>query len=208
MATIGPVSPAANNDDSEIYYTGSAWQWTSSDSGYLHFGKYSSLYYFCVIRFALDAAIASGSTINSATLELYNDSENGCIDSYWGVTDSDDSSQVTTSGEMPVMAGGSTNTYTYNIDGTGVHKTSWSSFGWNTIDITSLIQYLVDTYSGLAHISVWGTGAIGIDNNTRSAFKCYEAGSNIPKLTIDYTEPAPPFSVVPPAMKTYRSFRI
>lgn len=189
MATIGPLYPAAGADDWQngggnrsFYGTGST----------IYFGRYSSDYEFAGVRFALSAAIPSGSTINSATLALFGAWATDVNDCWFYVVDSADAGQITTDAARPSWNGGSTNTLPNTDEGTGAvhYTTAWNGTGTNSIPVGPLIQALVDKYGGLAngahvHIVFCGDGAEGA--NDESNFYGYEETSNLPALTIVYT---------------------
>lgn len=91
--------------------------------------------------------------------------------------------------------GGSTTTYPTTQEGSGAATlATWPATGnWASINVTGLIQHLVDTYGGLAsgaHILFHIQSDDAIADNTENGFQPYEGTTNLEKLTITYTVPA------------------
>lgn len=151
------------------------------------------------LRFTLSGAIPSGATITAATFQLY-----GTSTWNWGsatdylrvfVTDSSDAAQVTTQAARPSVDSGSTTVYPTTLAGgtrwPAANGLSWPTAQYNTsVDLSALIQHLVDTYSGLAsgaHVMVWAAGDTSADNNSEIGWQDSNAGTNPPTLAITYT---------------------
>lgn len=123
-------------------------------------------HYWGFTRFTLGSAIPNGTTISNATLELYGyDLWNWDTDGDYlhiHVTDSADGGLPADGDDRPTPDG---DTAVYPTVGSGTRwptasgGLNWSTSGWNTsVDISSLIQHLVDENGGLAqnsHIVVW-----------------------------------------------------
>ncbi len=205
-STIGPLHSAAVNDDWMLYYESGAWNYGTG--GIAWWGRYGGKGEYSGWRFALDRAIPAGTDIDMAgtKLEIYKPSGEADIDDFYiYVADSADPGQITGIAARPVMEGGSTATYPNTKEGAGaVNHTGWSD-GWNTILVGPLIQYLVDTYGGLAdgaHILILGAGAASEPDNSESIWAGFENGSYIPKLTIVYTDNSGSGPDVPYALST------
>jgi hypothetical protein len=189
---------AAAADDQQIYYDG-GWAIASSNS-VLWFGYYGSNPDLATFRFVLDAAIPDGATINSAVLSLYGYSDEAVAEFWACVTESADAAQITTAAGRPTWAGsGGTTTYPTTREGTGAGH--WTSYDWlleqyNNLSVTGLVQYLVDTYSGLAsgaHVNFFLCGDEAENNQENGAYAQEESsGSKDPYLTITYTAGGPP----------------
>ena len=179
---------AAHADDIMIYYSAG---WSTDDGITIWFGRLGGFGEPVALRFTLDAAIPAGATVNSADLKMYGDSTNDVDDLWVYVTESADGAQVTLASQRPSWIDtGSTTTYPTTDEGAGaIHWVgTWTLAAWNTVSITGLIQYLVNTYGGLAsgaHVVAWVVG----DN----AYSAFESGllsydnANKATLTIDYT---------------------
>lgn len=165
------------------------------------------------VRFTLGAAIPSGATINSATFELYIESDSGWNTStdylsVWG-TDSSDAGQCTSTATRPSIDGGST-ALTTSVRWPASGGFSPGTNSYKSIDIAAIIQELVDDNGGLAngaHIAIWhshgspsGDPYIWCSSYSRGA-------SYRQKLTIDYTESAGGGVVIPIFIKQYRARR-
>jgi hypothetical protein len=166
-----------------------------------YFGRFTSTYEPNCFQFVLPSAIPSGATINSAYFSLY-DRDGGAADDHachatWvAVMDGADPTFPTTTGERPSYAGGSTTSYP-NTDPnvTPTNWIAWDTSSWSggvehQVTITSLIQYLVNTYGGLASgakIVVWVDGDDAY-NGYESSYMPQDAGGGTePHLSITYT---------------------
>jgi len=178
---------AASADDVQIYYSAG---WLLSASANLWFGRLGGYGEPVALRFTLDAAIPAGATIDSADLKMYGVDADAVDDLWCYVTESGNGAQITLASQRPAwIDSGSTTTYPTADEGAGaIHWTgTWTLAAWNTVSITSIIQYLVNTYSGLAsaaHVVVWVVG----DN----AYSNVESGlvgnsGDTATLTINYT---------------------
>lgn len=186
MATIGPISIAANGNDGTYRYTAGAWTLESAGEGGAgvgYFGSASSLPYFLFLRFQLPSAIAGGTTIDAATIALEG------LDSWDWVNGTDDLTiYATQSADAPAPADGDDYLNVEFGGTTPAAATSvvWSNITWNTSgtnttpDIKSIIQELVNDYSGLAqnaHICVWFTGGTNGDHQVAAALLEHATGA-------------------------------
>lgn len=195
--TIGPISIAANGDDGNVFdgtYSpngddGSS-DWIGADGTKRQWG------YF---RFALPSAIPSGATIEAGTkIELYGtdsyawDSGSEYLQVY--TQQSADSAQVS-SGSEPTVT-------TAVVRWPASGGLSWSTSQYNEIDITAVIQELVDDYGGLAsgaHIQIWVAGPAAQTGWLACRDYNGAAGANVAKLTIVYTAGGePPAATIVP----------
>jgi hypothetical protein len=154
------MNGAAANDDGEFYYS-SGWQWVSQVGNVVYFGMYGGYHQWCCFRFALPVAIPAGSTIDTINthLKLMGATATTSKNFFLLVTDSADAAQAAAAGARPAVDGGSTAVYP-NVLSNPI-ALSFVANQWTIIPIGSLVQYLVDTYSGLAagaHICVWIAG--------------------------------------------------
>jgi hypothetical protein len=179
---------AAHADDIQIYYSGG---WSTADSSTIWFGRGGGYGQPVALRFTLDAAIPAGATIDSADLKMYGDNADAVDDLWVYVTESGDGAQVTLASQRPAWIDtGSTTTYPTTDEGAGaIHWVgTWTLAAWNTVSITSLIQYLVNTYGGLAsgaHIVAWVVGDNAYSNVESGLFSY--GGTYKATLTINYT---------------------
>lgn len=193
MPTIGPI---ACTDDLEIYWNSGVW-----NLGNAYFGRYNSNYEPGCFEFVLPSAIPAGATINSAYFSLYDTDGSGaddhsCHAAWVGVTNNADATFPTTIGERPSYAGGSTTTYP-NTDPnvTPTNWIAWDTSSWSgrvehQITITALIQYLVNTYGGLASgatIVIWVEGDDAWDGLESSYISVETGGGEEAHLYVDYT---------------------
>jgi hypothetical protein len=184
---------AAGADDVQIYNDGT-WH-IATTATTIYFGKNASLPDLGVFRFVLSAAIPSGATISSAIFSIYSTGNSYAVDDAWVyVTESADGAQVTAVAGRPTWADtGGTTTYPTTMEGaSAVHWTgTWpETIAVVEIEVKTLIQHLVDTYGGLAsaaHVVVWIDGDDAY-TNSESAIRAIECGTNVPTLTITYTE--------------------
>lgn len=212
---LAEMSVSVDNDNVGFWYVSGAWDVYNTHeplggTGEAYAGYYNSNRYWSGYRFTLSGAIPSGATITSATMKLY-----GFSTWQWDnttapqdylriyVTDAANPGQITTTAARPAADSGSTTLYPAAV----ASGTRWPAsngllwpVGYNTsVNFSSLIQYLVNTYSGLAsaaHVQVWVTEDASQTpspgGNTESEVGMYfaEKGSSYyPKLNISYTDP-------------------
>lgn len=186
--TVVNGTEQAAGDDWQTYPGG----WTTS-SGVLWSGQWGGAE-SAGTRFTLDGAIPSGATIESAIWEVNTSTDTGPLDIFFYVTESADAPQITTEAGRPDVIGGSTDVYPTTADNTLVYVASgnWPNSSVLQVDVTSLIQHLVDTYSGLssgAHIVVHAIGHTGT-GQIEVGFLSWENNQDYPTLTIEYSEGA------------------
>jgi hypothetical protein len=193
MTTVGPISIAAESDDGQIS-TGWTFYDTGGDGdGILWAGDQGGVCCYSFLRFVLGTAIPSGSTIDSATLDLYGRGtyiwSDGADDLYITASDADSPSAPSVLGTRPSESGGSVTTTTADVLWANI---SWVNPGWNTSpDIKSIIQELADSgyLNGttksiifwLRKTTPFQDGIVGIEGTA------YGGSSNVPKLTINFT---------------------
>lgn len=154
-------------------------------------------------RWALPSSIPAGATITSATASFYsqgNDPDTQYL-RIWA-TDSSNAGSASSASDRPSIDptyGGNTTVYPNNLN-TGIRwpgsgnltSSDWPSSGnWATTpDIKSLIQYLVDTYNGLAsgnHIVLWLADPTCNGYHEQTWLDRQAGLTNSPKLNITYT---------------------
>jgi hypothetical protein len=114
---------------------------------------------------------------------------------FWAcVTDGADAAQITTAAGRPAWAGsGGTTTYPTTREGAGAGH--WTSYDWllvqyNHLTVTGLVQYLVDTYNGLAngsHVNFFFCGDETENNQENGLYAQEDPSATDPYLTITYT---------------------
>ena len=182
---------AAGADDGQLHYSGG---WLIDNTGQLaYFGRWSSNPEFVWLRFTLGATIPSGATIDSANLACYGYSDHNVHDWWAYVTESGDAPNPADASYRPSWASsGHTTTYPAAEEGAGAfHDTTgdWAASAWNTKDIKTLIQHLVDTYGGLAsgaHIVVWLVGDNAL-SDVENDFEAYDFPDKTATLQITYS---------------------
>jgi hypothetical protein len=153
-----------------------------------------------MLRFTLGAAIPAGATITTTAgataISCYGANANAVGVAHVYVTESANGPQVTAAANIPTWAGsGSTVTYPTTEEGAGVVNWAgtWNIDAWNVINVGSLVQHLVDTYSGLAngaHIVFWIDGDRDEGVGDENGMSAGDSGgmSNVATLQITYTE--------------------
>lgn len=200
--TLINMQVAANADDWQIDYP-TAWTFYQSGQspGWARIGEFGAGYHaWGAFRFALGQAIPDGATITSAYLSLYSYD----VGAGWGesdflrlfVTDGSDPPAGADASDRPAIDSGDQTTYPTSFD-SGVRwpasgGLTWPASGWvQSTDIKSLIQYLVDTYSGLssgAHIVVWTAAPADVSPNIVKAYDYYGSTAYAAKLAVVYKE--------------------
>lgn len=166
------TSIEAENDDTEIWTT-SLWfdgEYGQSD---MYMGADNNIPVWGAFRFRLQSAIPAGATITSANFSMYGTGDshftNGSDYLHILANDSNDASQITGLGDAPGGASGNYFTSSPGVTSGGANViVRWPSSGglvWNTAgglnigpDVSSLVQFLVNKYGGLAmnsHIQFW-----------------------------------------------------
>jgi len=188
MAVVnGTISATA--DDCQIYWTGSAW--TKYDGTVLWYGKGNDKLNFGILRFTLDAAIPLGSVVTSAYLSMYGSSSVSVTEAWLHVQDSADAPATVDAADRPSwVESGDITTYPTTQEGAGAgHWTgTWVTASWNSIEIASLLQHLVDEF-GLAsgaHVVVFISGDTTEGTSDENGWEGYES-ANKATLIISYT---------------------
>jgi len=196
--TIGPTSIAADGDDGAIDDGSSITLYASGESGGIgYFGEFDpNYYYWAFFRFQLPSAIASGSTITSAKITMVSGGS-----WQWDADDalkiyaenSSDAAQVASEQAHPTN-GSAKRTLTTAVQrwpasGGLTWPAAGTSIESNTF--TSVIQELIDDYSGLAqnaYIQLWITKDTLQDTAEEVGYADYAHTSYAPaSITIVYT---------------------
>lgn len=205
MATIGPISIAADTDDGEIGWTGGGWLfYQSGETGNVaYIGDYDNDDVWAFFRFILPSAVPAGATFDTAQckLELYGkDAWNwvdGTSDLIVYATDGNNPAAPTGTANRPSGNGGDT---TLTTSFAQVDNVTWSTAGYNSLigaganTIAAILDELHTSYtldSGDA-IVIWVKGNnayAGAATGRQVGVEDYShADSNPAKLTIVYTE--------------------
>ena len=165
VATTLNLTIATENDDSELYMPdGNLGLFYSGENsvGDMYTGSWSSNYVYGINRFTLTQAIPAGATITNASMQVYGIGDSGWNSAGGGylhimVSDYADAPQVTTFQDGP---GGTNNrAFSSTVRWPFAGNMFWTTSGLNTtVDLSVLIQFLVNKYGGLAngaHIQVW-----------------------------------------------------
>lgn len=199
------VSAAA--DDAMWYWNGSSYTYMNAGADSRNWwGAWDQFREWGYMRFALSSAIPDGSIITNATVTLVSNGDNYLDEGQTinlFVTDSADAAQATTAGTRPSFDSGSTTLYPSSFDN-GVDWAGGGSFTWpanygdaTSASIASLIQYLVDTYSGLsegAYVAVWGaaTNVTGDQNDEVGWYNRDGTTGHDPYIYIEWTTNSTP----------------
>jgi hypothetical protein len=206
--TIGPITTTQDDNNDVSWYYAGAWTAEASAASKNSFGSYVYKHLPCHILFLLSSAIPSGATIDSAALEVYITNAANFSNGIAYVQNSSNAGQLTSAGARPdYYDSGSTDVYPQTLNDTGTvtfDPIGWGTSAYHSVDVTGLIQYLVNTFSGLengAGIGLFLDRASAPDSSFVAKFTSSDSASNRPKLTINYTAAASGPSI--PVLQSY-----
>lgn len=197
------LTSTATTDDINIHCTDAyddSWN-VSTSLTEARFGVENYNHSWWLNRFTLSEALPASAVITSATIQYRGAAffgDNTYLRLF--VTANSNPNAPTSASQRPSMDGGSSTLYPATFN-SGVRWPSSGNVSWNasgantTTSFASLIQYLVDTYGGLAngaHIVVWCAGYTDGETLEYSEYDIYDntSSSYRPVLTLTYSTPA------------------
>lgn len=196
----GATNTFSASEDGEFYeFPAATWNF-SATSATPYMGEEASDYYWGWFTFVITNGIPDNAIITAGTtISIYGNDISGwqSANDFLAVyaEDAADASALSGVGDRPISpvgngGAGDTPLTTANVRWPESGGLTWNEAGYNTRDITSVIQELVDDNNGLASnakIRIWVARGAIVSDSRQVGWNSIETGSNTPQLTIGYT---------------------